>query len=140
MRHECGEFATKPLTHHFPHSTPKQRCPTAPTPPTRFGSLTLTLLLCVVLPWALRCLPVTPSPCCSPTRLGSLRTALQQLKAKYLYERDRRMRTDGTAQYVVIGEGKGEKYADWLKDPWCEPVERDPVVCCYGGYYQFFGY
>lgn len=35
------------------------------------------------------------------------------------------MRTgEHQGQYVIVGAGKGEKFAHWLVDPWTEKVER----------------
>lgn len=45
------------------------------------------------------------------------------LLAKYLEEWDKRLRDDGTDQYVeVVGA-----FAHYLDDPWVEPVERAPL-------------
>ncbi len=45
-----------------------------------------------------------------------------QLKAKYLEERDRRVRKDHGSQYQVI---KSSKFAHWLQDPWNKLAERE---------------
>ncbi|KAI9010588.1 cyclododecanone monooxygenase [Hyaloraphidium curvatum] len=51
-----------------------------------------------------------------------------ELKAKYLHERDKRVRSEHGGQYIVVGEGpKGEKYARWLDDPHSERKEREPM-------------
>ncbi|KAI9019150.1 monooxygenase [Hyaloraphidium curvatum] len=47
-----------------------------------------------------------------------------ELKARYRAERDKRIRTDGSEQYITVGEGKGEKFKHWLTDPWTKYVER----------------
>ncbi|KAI9021840.1 putative monooxygenase [Hyaloraphidium curvatum] len=49
------------------------------------------------------------------------------LKKRYLEERDRRLKPSGQSQWVIIGEGKGEKFKGWLQDPWAEPLVRDPI-------------
>ena len=46
------------------------------------------------------------------------------LRAKYLAERDKRIRADGNDQYI---EPTG-KYAHYLDDPYEEPAPRDPLV------------
>ena len=45
------------------------------------------------------------------------------LKAKYLSERDRRIRADGNEQYTEIVE----EFARYDDDPYTERIERDPV-------------
>jgi cation diffusion facilitator CzcD-associated flavoprotein CzcO len=45
------------------------------------------------------------------------------LHAKYLAERDRRLRTDGIGQYVEV---KAE-FSHYVDDPYVEPIVRDPV-------------
>ncbi|HEX4905087.1 MAG TPA: NAD(P)/FAD-dependent oxidoreductase, partial [Acidimicrobiales bacterium] len=45
------------------------------------------------------------------------------LRQKYKEERDKRIREDGNEQYVEI---KGD-FAHYLDDPYCEPVEREPL-------------
>ncbi|KXS96860.1 hypothetical protein AC578_7382 [Pseudocercospora eumusae] len=49
------------------------------------------------------------------------------LKQKYLEERDRRLKQplSGIDQYQLIDENS--QFAHYLKDPWCEPFQRDPV-------------
>lgn len=47
----------------------------------------------------------------------------EALLKKYREERDRRLRSDGTAQFVKM-EGK---YAHYLEDPYAERIERDPI-------------
>lgn len=48
----------------------------------------------------------------------------EALKAKYLAERDKRLRTDGNAQYVnMTGD-----FAHYIDDPYVERVERDAVT------------
>jgi cyclohexanone monooxygenase len=46
------------------------------------------------------------------------------LRERYRVERDKRIRTDGSAQYVEVAGS----FADYLLDPYTEPVDRDPVV------------
>ena len=46
------------------------------------------------------------------------------LRAKYLAERNKRIRADGNDQYI---EPTG-KYAHYLDDPYVEPAPRDPLV------------
>ncbi|KAI9008712.1 cyclohexanone monooxygenase [Hyaloraphidium curvatum] len=50
-----------------------------------------------------------------------------ELHKKYLAERDRRVRSEHTGQYITCGEGKGAKFAHWLQDPWNPRVEREPI-------------
>ena len=45
------------------------------------------------------------------------------LTKKYREERDKRLREDGTAQFVKM-EGQ---FAHYLTDPYMEKVERDPI-------------
>jgi len=47
----------------------------------------------------------------------------EALRAKYLAERDKRLRDDGNEQYV---EPVGQ-FAHYLEDPYVEPTERDPL-------------
>jgi len=47
----------------------------------------------------------------------------EELKARYLAERDRRMREDGNEQYTEIVE----EFARYDDDPYTEWIERDPV-------------
>ncbi|WP_420453152.1 flavin-containing monooxygenase [Ilumatobacter sp.] len=45
------------------------------------------------------------------------------LKAKYLAERDKRLRDEANDQYIeVTGD-----FSDFIEDPYAEPVERDPL-------------
>lgn len=46
------------------------------------------------------------------------------LKAKYRAERDKRLRADGSAQYIEI---KGQ-FAHYLDDPYVEPIQRAPLA------------
>ena len=46
------------------------------------------------------------------------------LRQKYKEERDKRIREDGNEQYVEI---KGD-FAHYLDDPYCEPIEREPLT------------
>ena len=48
----------------------------------------------------------------------------EELRAKYRYERDKRIREDGEAQYIEAAE-EFAHYAD--DDPYAEPVDRDPI-------------
>jgi cation diffusion facilitator CzcD-associated flavoprotein CzcO len=58
---------------------------------------------------------------------GDQRQALgfdpDELKARYLHERDRRLRTDGNEQYVEVVD----QFARYDEDPYVERVEREPV-------------
>ncbi len=59
---------------------------------------------------------------------GAVRTKTidkQALLAKYIAERDKRLRADGNAQYVEL---KGGKFAHYLDDPYTPFVERAPVT------------
>jgi len=56
----------------------------------------------------------------SPAELGF---DPREMKAKYDYERDRRLRSDGEAQYV---DAEGD-FADYNEDPFTTRVEREPV-------------
>ena len=47
------------------------------------------------------------------------------LRAKYRYERDRRIREDGESQYIEAA-AEFAHYAD--DDPYVEPIERDPLT------------
>ncbi|KAI9021329.1 cyclododecanone monooxygenase [Hyaloraphidium curvatum] len=49
------------------------------------------------------------------------------LHKKYIEERDRRAHKEHYGQYIIIGEGKGERYKEWLTDPWTSYIEREPV-------------
>ena len=51
---------------------------------------------------------------------------IQALRDKYAQERDKRLRKEGTAQYVHTGGGEDPDF--WENDPHNPPVERDPVV------------
>jgi NAD(P)-binding Rossmann-like domain len=46
------------------------------------------------------------------------------LREKYRMERDKRIRRDGNSQYVEVAG----QFADYLRDPYTEPVERPPLV------------
>ena len=46
------------------------------------------------------------------------------LREKYRMERDKRIRSDGNAQYVEVAG----QFADYLHDPYTEAVERPPLV------------
>src|SRR5271155_3867220 len=45
------------------------------------------------------------------------------LREKYLRERDKRVRTDGNAQYVEVTG----KFAHYLDDPYVKPIQREPL-------------
>ena len=47
----------------------------------------------------------------------------ETIHAKYLAERDKRLRPDGNDQYI---EPTG-KFADYLEDPYTPPIEREPL-------------
>jgi cyclohexanone monooxygenase len=47
------------------------------------------------------------------------------LLAKYIAERDKRLRADGNAQYL---EPKGGRFAHYLEDPYTPFVEREPLT------------
>ena len=48
----------------------------------------------------------------------------EELRAKYRYERDKRIREDGEAQYIEAAE-EFARYAD--DDPYAKPIDRDPI-------------
>src|SRR5262249_61839299 len=48
----------------------------------------------------------------------------QALREKYRTERDKRLRPDGNDQYVEMANA----FAHYLDDPYCEPIERAPLV------------
>jgi cation diffusion facilitator CzcD-associated flavoprotein CzcO len=49
---------------------------------------------------------------------------VEALRQKYAFERDRRLRADGVAQYLEIAG----PFAGFANDPWCDPnVTRDPL-------------
>ena len=52
-----------------------------------------------------------------------------ELKAKYLAERDKRIRPDGNEQYTEVADD----FARYDDDPYTERIERDPVVAPVGG-------
>ena len=55
--------------------------------------------------------------------LGEIDFDPAALKAKYLHERDKRLRQDGNEQYVEV---KGD-YSNYVEDPYAERVERAAV-------------
>jgi cation diffusion facilitator CzcD-associated flavoprotein CzcO len=55
--------------------------------------------------------------------LGEIDFDPDALKARYLAERDKRLRPDGNSQYVDVA-GDFSRYID---DPYVEPIERDPL-------------
>ena len=55
--------------------------------------------------------------------LGGIDFDPQELKQKYLAERDKRLRTDGNDQYIeVTGD-----FSDFVDDPYEPAADRDPV-------------
>jgi cyclohexanone monooxygenase len=50
---------------------------------------------------------------------------LEALKEKYRQERDKRVRTEGEAQYVEVEDDFATYYE---QDPYSPPIERDPIV------------
>ncbi|WP_300578955.1 NAD(P)-binding protein [Phenylobacterium sp.] len=60
----------------------------------------------------------------SETMSGSAGRAIdkQALLAKYVAERDKRLRADGNAQYVRLTG----RFSDYLEDPYTPRVEREP--------------
>jgi hypothetical protein len=58
----------------------------------------------------------------SDHRHGALRPA--GLREKYRTERDKRLRLDGNDQYIEMTN----RFAHYLDDPYCEPVERAPLT------------
>jgi len=55
--------------------------------------------------------------------LGEIDFDPAELKAKYLHERDKRLRDDGNEQYIEV---KGD-FSNYVDDPYVERIERDPV-------------
>lgn len=55
--------------------------------------------------------------------LGEIDFDPAALKAKYLHERDKRLRQDGNEQYIEV---KGD-YSNYVEDPYLERIERAPV-------------
>ena len=55
--------------------------------------------------------------------LGAIDFDPAALKARYLQERDKRLRTDGNEQYVEV---KGD-FSNYVDDPYAERIERAPV-------------
>ena len=55
--------------------------------------------------------------------LGAVDFDPDALKARYLAERDKRLRPDGNDQYVeVTGD-----FSSYVDDPYAEPIERDAL-------------
>ena len=52
-----------------------------------------------------------------------------ELKARYLAERDKRIRIDGNEQYTEVVD----EFARYDDDPYTERIERDPVIDPIGG-------
>jgi cyclohexanone monooxygenase len=50
--------------------------------------------------------------------------SIEATRARYLAERDKRLRTDGNEQYIEIAG----QYAHYLEDPYTEPTERPPLT------------
>ena len=46
-----------------------------------------------------------------------------RLHQRYLEERDKRLRPEGTAQYVAL-----DSFSEYLRDPWTPRAEREPVT------------
>ena len=55
--------------------------------------------------------------------LGEIDFDPAALKAKYLHERDKRLRQDGNEQYIEV---KGD-FSNYVEDPYLERIERAPV-------------
>ena len=55
--------------------------------------------------------------------LGDIDFDPAALKARYLQERDKRLRTDGNEQYVEV---KGD-FSNYVDDPYAQRIERAPV-------------
>ena len=55
--------------------------------------------------------------------LGDIEFDPDSLKAKYLAERDKRLRSDGNEQYVEV---KGD-FSNYVDDPYEATVEREPL-------------
>src|SRR5262249_37431631 len=51
---------------------------------------------------------------------------LEALRDKYADERDKRLRSDGTAQYIHTGQGEDPDF--WENDPHMPPVVRNPIA------------
>jgi len=56
--------------------------------------------------------------------LGEINFDPDELKARYLAERDKRLRVDANDQYIEV---KGD-FSNYIDDPYVERVERDPVL------------
>lgn len=54
---------------------------------------------------------------------GAKRIDKEALLAKYVAERDKRLRADGNAQYIRLTG----RFADYNRDPYTAPIERAPV-------------
>ena len=53
---------------------------------------------------------------------------IDNLRDKYAYERDKRLRKEGTNQYVHVGEATRDDWPDFFEDdPYTPFVDRDPV-------------
>ena len=58
--------------------------------------------------------------------IGDLDFDPDELKRKYAFERDKRLRTDGRTQYVPTVDGK---FKNFSKDPWADAhLTRDPIT------------
>ncbi|NNL84158.1 MAG: hypothetical protein HKP27_00810, partial [Myxococcales bacterium] len=55
--------------------------------------------------------------------VGEINFDPAELKARYLRERDKRMRDDGNDQYIEV---KGD-FSNYVDDPYAAPEERAPV-------------
>jgi hypothetical protein len=54
---------------------------------------------------------------------SSTRTRKEALLAKYIKERDKRLRPDGNAQYIRLTD----RFAGLAADPYTAPVAREPL-------------
>jgi cyclohexanone monooxygenase len=64
-----------------------------------------------------------PTPEVIRQTLGEIDFDPAELKARYLAERDRRLRAEAIDQYVEV---KGD-FSNYVDDPYCERIEREPV-------------
>jgi len=64
-----------------------------------------------------------PTPEVIRQTLGEIDFDPAALKARYLAERDRRLRAEAIDQYVEV---KGD-FSNYVDDPYCERIEREPV-------------
>src|SRR3954468_14527846 len=59
----------------------------------------------------------------SRTCEGSMAIDIDELKAKYAAERDKRLRPDGNNQYIELKD----QFGHYLDDPYMPVVEREPL-------------